>query len=357
MKKSTWKLLPVSLVPLAVGWLFHATFMIWNAIPLVGTLLWFGLPLAELAFWYQVGRRCRAGGAGYLPALALTHWVMAAEVAVYLWQFWLVDGAGQSMALAGFSQDFNIFSIYTMRLAMLFETQPNYVGPITMTASEVIALVLMVLIFSAGYLWPPKERRGMKVIGITGPTGAGKTTALNALRELGAEVLDADAVYHELLSDSAPLRRALTEAFGPEILDEDGKIDRKKLAGAVYPDRLEELNRLTHPFVLTELDRRIAAARKAGKPAAAIDAIALIESGAAAKCDTVVAVLAPLELRVKRIMARDGIDEAYARRRALAQPDDGFFRSHSGHVLENIQEDTPEEFGKRARVLFEELLR
>ena len=134
-------------------------------------------------------------------------------------------------------------------------------------------------------------------------------------------------------------------------------MDRKALAAAVYPDGLERLNEITHPYVMTAIDYRVAAARRAGRPAAAIDAIALIESGAAAKCDTVVAVLAPLELRVKRIMARDGIDEAYARRRALAQPDDGFFRSHSGHVLENTQEDTPEEFGKRARALFEELLR
>ena len=261
------------------------------------------------------------------------------------------------MLLAGFSQYFNIFSLYTARLALLFESQPNYIGQATMTATEVIALVLMALVFSAGYLWPPKGRRRMKVIGITGPTGAGKTTALNALRELGAEIIDADAVYHDLLESSDLLRRDLVRAFGDGILDGAGQVDRKALAAAVYPDGLERLNEITHPYIMTAIDYRVAAARRAGRPAAVIDAIALIESGAAAKCDTVVAVLAPLELRVKRIMARDGIDETYARRRALAQPDDGFFRSHSGHVLENTQEDTPEEFGKRARALFEELLR
>lgn len=355
MKKSAWKLLLAGLAPAAVGWVYNVTFMIWATIPVLGMFIWYGVPLAVLAFWGLLGYNCRAKGRRYLPTLALTHWVMAAEVAVYLWQFLLVGDEARSMLLAGFSQWFNVFAIYTTRLALLFESQPNYVGQATMTASEVIALALMVLAFSLGWLWP--HRKPMKVIGITGPTGAGKTTALNALRELGAEIIDADAVYHDLLESSDLLRRDLTRAFGDGILDGAGQVDRKALAAAVYPDGLERLNEITHPYVMTAIDYRVAAARRADRPAAAIDAIALIESGAAAKCDTVVAVLAPLELRVKRIMARDGIDEAYARRRALAQPDDGFFRSHSGHVLENTQEDTPEEFGKRARALFEELLR
>ena len=355
MKKSAWKLLLAGLAPAAVGWVYNVTFMIWATIPVLGMFIWYGVPLAVLAFWGLLGYNCRAKGRRYLPTLALTHWVMAAEVAVYLWQFLLVGDEARSMLLAGFSQWFNVFAIYTTRLALLFESQANYIGQATMTAAEVIALALMALAFSLGWLWP--HRKPMKVIGITGPTGAGKTTALNALRELGAEIIDADAVYHDLLESSDLLRRDLTRAFGDGILDGAGQVDRKALAAAVYPDGLERLNEITHPYIMTAIDYRVAAARRAGRPAAAIDAIALIESGAAAKCDTVVAVLAPLELRVKRIMARDGIDEAYARRRALAQPDDGFFRAHSGHVLENTQEDTPEEFGKRARALFEELLR
>lgn len=196
----------------------------------------------------------------------------------------------------------------------------------------------------------------MKVIGITGPTGAGKTTALNVLRALGAEVLDADAVYHGLLADSEVIKAALVSAFGMDILDGEGKIDRRKLAGAVYPNRLGELNELTHPYIMEELDRRIGQARQEGRPAAAIDAIALMESGAGAKCDAVVSVLAPEALRVKRIMARDGIDEAYALRRIRAQPSDEFFRSHSDYVLENTETDTPEIFGARAKALFERLL-
>ncbi|MEA4954303.1 MAG: dephospho-CoA kinase [Pseudoflavonifractor sp.] len=356
MKKNAWKLLLLSLAPLAVGWLFNVTIMIWSDISLLSSLVWYGLPLAELFFWYQVGRRCRARTLGYLPALALTHWVVAVEVAVYLWQFLAVSSEARNMELAGFSQDFNIFMIYTVRLARLFETQPNYIGQATTVAMELMGFALLVAAFSLGYLWVPKEKKTMKVLGITGPTGAGKTTALNALRALGAEVLDADDVYHGLLTDSEAMKAALVSAFGTDILDGEGKIDRRRLAGVVYPNRLGELNELTHPYIMEELDRRIEQARQEGRPAAAIDAIALMESGAGAKCDAVVSVLAPEALRVKRIMARDGIDEAYALRRVRAQPSDEFFRSHSDYVLENTETDTPETFGARAKALFERLL-
>lgn len=196
----------------------------------------------------------------------------------------------------------------------------------------------------------------MKVIGITGPTGAGKTTALNALRDLGAEVIDADALYHRLLEEDEGLKKALRAAFGEQITDKMGRIDRKALAAAVYPGRLEELNAITHPAILSAIGERIEQVRRENRPAVAIDAIALVESGLGKKCDEVVAVLAPLEVRVKRIMARDGIDEGYARRRALAQKDESFFRAHAGYVLENRADDTPERFQERAAELFRRLL-
>lgn len=195
----------------------------------------------------------------------------------------------------------------------------------------------------------------MKRIGITGPTGAGKTTALHVLRELGAEVIDADAVYHALLRENGGLKSALVSAFGERILNGVGEVDRKALAREAYPNRLPELNAVTHPFVVEEVDRRIAAARQEGR-SVAIDAIALIESGLAQRCDAVVAVLAPRELRLRRIMARDGIDEEYALRRVLAQQGDDFFRDNSDHTLENGVKDTEERFRERALELFRELL-
>ena len=94
----------------------------------------------------------------------------------------------------------------------------------------------------------------MKRIGITGPTGAGKTTALQALVELDAHIIDADAVYHALLESSAPLRAALTVRFGPSILDGEGRVNRKALGGVVFgdPAALADLNAITHCDYLLE---------------------------------------------------------------------------------------------------------
>lgn len=198
----------------------------------------------------------------------------------------------------------------------------------------------------------------MRRIGITGPTGAGKTTALGALEELGAWVIDADAVYHALLEGSEPLREALTGRFGASILDERGMIDRKRLGAVVFgdPAALAELNGISHRFIKAEIARLEAQAEEAGRAAVAIDAIALIESGLAEQCCAVVGVLAPKELRIRRIMAREGIPEDYARRRVEAQRGDDFYRAGCTHILENSGEDTPEAFAARARRLFEEIL-
>ena len=166
----------------------------------------------------------------------------------------------------------------------------------------------------------------MKRIGITGPTGAGKTTALHALAELGAHIIDADQVYHQLLAGSVPMRRALLDRFGVSIRGADGEIDRKALGAIVFadPNALSDLNAITHRFVGDEIASQSAQAEREGRPAVAIDAIALIESGIGAECDAVVGVLAPKEVRIRRIMAREGISEAYARKRVEAQQGDGF---------------------------------
>ena len=198
----------------------------------------------------------------------------------------------------------------------------------------------------------------MKRIGITGPTGAGKTTALGALTDLGAHIIDADAVYHRLLEESGPLRAALAERFGPSILTPEGRIDRKALGNVVFgdPEALDELNTITHRFIGEEIHRQLTQAERDGRPAAAIDAIALIESGLGEGCDAVVGILAPKEVRIRRIMAREGISEDYARRRVEAQQGDGFFRAHCGYILENREDDTPEAFRAQARALFEQIL-
>ena len=196
----------------------------------------------------------------------------------------------------------------------------------------------------------------MKIIGITGPTGAGKTTALGALRELGAWMIDADEVYHRLLEESAPLREALTARFG-DIQDKSGKIDRKKLGSVVFgdPTALSDLNAITHRFIGEEIDRQLSAARAEDRSAAAIDAIALIESGLGDRCDAVVGVIAPAELRVRRIMAREGISEDYAWARVRAQRPDQFFAEGCAHILYNDC-GTAEEFSRKAEEFLKEIV-
>ena len=196
----------------------------------------------------------------------------------------------------------------------------------------------------------------MIIIGITGPTGAGKTTALREIEKLGGRVIDADALYHQLLASNIPLQRELEERFGP-LRDAGGAIDRKKLGGIVFrdPAALSDLNAIAHRYVGEELDRRLDQAREEGCPLAAIDAIALLESGAGERCRATVAVLAPAEDRVRRIMAREGITAEYAWSRVRAQKPDDYFVEGCGHVLVNDCAG-PEEFAAKARALFLRIL-
>ena len=176
----------------------------------------------------------------------------------------------------------------------------------------------------------------MKIIGITGPTGAGKTTALNALTALGACVIDADAVYHRLLEESAPLREALIARFG-DICDASGKIDRKKLGNVVFTDpaALAELNAITHPAVKAEVCAWLRRAEAAGLELAAIDAVGLQEGGLMELCQRSVAVTAPLEARVARLAQRDGISPDYARLRIAAGKSDEAFAAGCDDTLCN----------------------
>ena len=175
----------------------------------------------------------------------------------------------------------------------------------------------------------------LRVIGITGPSGAGKTTALSLLREKGAFVLDCDAVYHELLERDATLLGAIEQAFPGTV--KDGALDRKTLGTVVFsdPDALETLNGITHRFVSEEIGRRLSDFATAGGTLAALDAVELIASGLGEICDLTIGVLADEELRVRRIMARDGIGREAALLRVWAQKPEEYYRQNCGAVVYN----------------------
>lgn len=190
------------------------------------------------------------------------------------------------------------------------------------------------------------------IVGLTGGTGAGKTSALAALEDLGGTVLDCDAVYHQMLRTDPALREAITAAFGP-VFCPDGSLDRQKLGTLVFSDHaaLDRLNAIVYEYLPPELLRRAQ-----GHTLVGLDAISLMESGLGRLCACTVAVLAPAEDRVRRIMARDGISEDYARLRISAQQPDAFYRERCSHILENNCA-TPAQFREQARIFFRSMLR
>ena len=173
--------------------------------------------------------------------------------------------------------------------------------------------------------------RENEFVSILGQSGCGKTTLLKEIEARGGLVLDCDALYHRLLQEDPALPAAI-EALFPGVV-ENGQLQRKKLGKIVFSDEsaLKDLNKITHSAVKQEVQRLLAQ----HQGLAAIDAIGLFEGNLAELCDVTVAVCAPVEARVQRIMARDGISEEYARNRIAAQHNDDWFRNRCSHILEN----------------------
>lgn len=180
------------------------------------------------------------------------------------------------------------------------------------------------------------------ILGITGGTGCGKTTLLSCIEKRGGLVLDCDAVYHRLLREDKDMLASIAARF-PEAMEGENLV-LKKLGKLVFADEraLLDLNAITHQAVKTEVLRQLA---EKNPGLAAIDAIALFEGGLAELCDKTVAVTAPVEDRVKRLVLRDRISEDYARSRIAAQHDEGWFRERVDFVLTN--DGTPQEFHKK----------
>lgn len=173
-----------------------------------------------------------------------------------------------------------------------------------------------------------------RVIGLTGPIGAGKSTVAQMLRELGAKVLDADAIVHQEQSRGTVGYSAIVQTFGTKVLGEDKEIDRKKLAAEVFGDpvKLEKLERIIHPRVIA----RILEARKmlTDGDVLVVEAIKLLESGLRSICDEIWVVVTPRETLLQRLEAR-GVSRAEAELRLRSQRSEEEFRAAADVVIEN----------------------
>ena len=195
---------------------------------------------------------------------------------------------------------------------------------------------------------------GLTILGITGGTGCGKTTALRTLEELGALIIDCDAVYHGLLIENKEMLAEIDSAF-PGVVT-GGVLDRKALGAVVFSntEALARLNGITHSYVGREIDRLLESWALSGGRLAAIDAIELFGGNLARRCKATFAVLADRDKRIERIMARDGITREYAALRVDAQKPDSYFEEKCDYILKN--NSTEEEFREKCRSKFLEVI-
>lgn len=180
----------------------------------------------------------------------------------------------------------------------------------------------------------------MRIYGITGQTGGGKSTVLQVIEKLGGQVIDCDRLYWETLEEDSELQQTLCDNF-PGITDKDGVIDRKLLGNAVFghEENLQRLNQLTHPILLKKIEKIKENAEKTGGTLLGIDAIALIESGLNQYCHQVIAVVAEESLRIARIQKRDGISLEYAKKRVRSQKQQEYYVKHADILIENQGDD------------------
>jgi len=194
------------------------------------------------------------------------------------------------------------------------------------------------------------------VLGLTGRSGGGKTTACAFFDELGAHVINADEVYRKLTEIHGGLRQALALRFGAVFLP-DGSLNRAMLSGLVFSDRqaLSDLNAIAHKYVADEIRRLMLSEKIGGVPLIVVDAPQLFESGFEKYCDFTAAVLSEEDRAVSRLTARDGADEARIRARLQSQHDDGFFREKCDFIIEN--NSTAAALKEKIRALYGRLLR
>lgn len=178
------------------------------------------------------------------------------------------------------------------------------------------------------------------VVGLTGQTGAGKSTVSRIFVKNGFTLIDADRISRDVMEPGMPCLEELYDFFGEEIRNPDGTLNRKALAAIVFTDKgkLESLNSICHPFITEEILARIGHYSARGDKMILLDAPTLFESRAADFCDLIISVVAQPELRRDRIMKRDSITLNEANERMNAQLPEDFFIGHSDYVIRNNED-------------------
>ncbi len=174
----------------------------------------------------------------------------------------------------------------------------------------------------------------MKIIGITGGTGAGKSAVCDELKRYGAQIIDADEIARQVVQKGQPALNEIALAFGCEVINPDGELNRKKMGSIVFSDseKLCILNQITHKYIYAEMQKQI---DESLADILVLDVPLLFQNDFPFICDLTVAVIADKELRIKRVMARDGIDYVSAEKRIQSQMLDDEYRSHADVCFEN----------------------
>lgn len=196
----------------------------------------------------------------------------------------------------------------------------------------------------------------MIIIGLTGATGAGKGCFSRALnKEFGITHIDTDLVARSVVQPGKPCLADIKNAFGDKVINPDGTLCRRALGEIVFSDKqkLQLLNSITHHYITDEVLRIIEAAKKSGEQAVIIDAPLLFESGEDRLCHVTVGVVANKDIRKKRIIQRDGIDEKMADSRIDNGKDEEYFRERCDYILENNGDES--ELYQKACLIWKEI--
>lgn len=186
-----------------------------------------------------------------------------------------------------------------------------------------------------------------KFIGLTGQTGAGKSTVSEFAEKTGCKIINADKIAREVMGKNSECLKRLAEVFGSDIINSDGSLERKLLAQRAFSSRENTniLNSITHPAIISKVREYIDIYSK-DSDVIIFDAPQLFESGGDKMCDKIIAVVAPVEVRLRRILSRDGISEKDALMRINAQLDENFFRANADYIIDGSKslEDVERQF-------------